>query len=127
MVYREYSQKSAMPYFLCSKKVINIGFQAPHVINSWMSGIDGNTPVNWLAHIFQWFSLEGVMYNDYQILPGDRLQICCSLGSSPHQKVHQFVFLLMEEIRLTTKDDDYPIFHKVLAPSQVVVLISSIN
>ena len=33
----------------------------------------------------------------------------------------------MEEIRLTTKDDKYPIIYRVFGPSQVVSRISSIN
>jgi len=31
------------------------------------------------------------------------------------------VLLLMDKIRLTTKDDNYPIIYRVWAPSQVVV------
>lgn len=54
-------QKAAIYFFYKKKK--QHWFPAPHVINSWISG---------LAHMFQWFLWEGAMYND-KILPDCRL------------------------------------------------------
>lgn len=53
--------KKKLPYTFSVKN--QHWFPAPHVINSWISG---------LAHMFQWFLWEGAMYND-KILPDYRL------------------------------------------------------